>query len=158
MQWSAAPYAGFSVVPPWLPVAADFHWCNVDAQRNDAASMLSLYRRLIVLRRRHPALSIGRYAPLELGAPADSSLFCYQRHHEGERFAVLLNLTDEPQRVSLPAGLRGGRLVISTDTQRAQGEDPPAGAPLGGELQAELTLAADEGVLVSIRAGAPALP
>ena len=45
MQWSAGPNAGFSPTAPWLPVAADFEFVNVEAESKDPRSMLSLHRR-----------------------------------------------------------------------------------------------------------------
>ena len=53
MQWSAAPNAGFTLPQnkPWLPIAADVATVNVEAEQADPKSMLTLYRRLIALRR-----------------------------------------------------------------------------------------------------------
>ena len=50
MQWSADPGAGFSDGEPWLPIV-DSARRNVEAQRDDPDSVLSLYRRLIAARR-----------------------------------------------------------------------------------------------------------
>ena len=47
MQWDGSPGAGFSTGDPWLPVGSQAGTVNVAAQRDDPASMLSLYRRLI---------------------------------------------------------------------------------------------------------------
>jgi alpha-glucosidase len=50
MQWSDAPKGGFTTGDPWLPlVDPDRH--NVEDQRGDPGSMLSLVRRLIEVRR-----------------------------------------------------------------------------------------------------------
>jgi alpha-glucosidase len=49
MQWDASPTGGFTSGEPWLPVV-DAASCNVEAQRDDPASMLALVRRLIALR------------------------------------------------------------------------------------------------------------
>ncbi len=50
MQWDASPTGGFTAGTPWLP-PVDPQERNVEAQRDDPASLLSLYRRLIELRR-----------------------------------------------------------------------------------------------------------
>ena len=62
MQWSAAPNAGFAEanVEPWLPLADDFEKVNVEAQREDAGSLLHLYKQLLTLRRESAALHGGR--------------------------------------------------------------------------------------------------
>lgn len=115
MQWSAAPHAGFSSAPPWLPVSADYARNNVEAQRQDPASMLSLYRSLLALRRARPALSLGGFLPLE---PAPNVLG-YLRTHGGSRDAVLLNLSSSPQRLALPGAIERAQVALSTHPARA---------------------------------------
>ena len=61
MQWSDARNGGFSTsASTWLP-CGDFKAVNVARQLNDPHSMLSLYRRLIELRKSTPALVEGSY-------------------------------------------------------------------------------------------------
>jgi alpha-glucosidase len=50
MQWDGSPNGGFTIGEPWLP-SVDPAERNVEAQRDDPRSMLSLVRELIVLRR-----------------------------------------------------------------------------------------------------------
>ncbi|HLA45316.1 MAG TPA: alpha-amylase family glycosyl hydrolase, partial [Aggregatilineales bacterium] len=50
-QWSDAPFAGFSEVEPWLPIAEGYQTCNVEHQRHDPRSVFSLYRKFIHLRK-----------------------------------------------------------------------------------------------------------
>jgi oligo-1,6-glucosidase/alpha-glucosidase len=52
--------------------------------------MLTLYRRLLALRRAEPALAVGDIALVD--APA--GVLAYDRIAEGRRLSVLLNLTD----------------------------------------------------------------
>ena len=56
MPWDNNQSAGFTRAEAWLPLVADWRNMNVEVQRNNPASMLSLYRRLIALRRKTPAL------------------------------------------------------------------------------------------------------
>jgi alpha-glucosidase len=51
MHWTGEPNGGFTSGEPWLPVL-DPDRSNVEAQRDDPRSMLSLVRRLIELRRK----------------------------------------------------------------------------------------------------------
>jgi alpha-glucosidase len=114
MQWSAAPHAGFGAAEPWLPLGADWRSVNVAAQREDERSMLALYRALIALRRREPALELGRYQPLA----AESDVLAYLRvgrRHEAS-FLVALNLGSRPQRF---AAARDGTVALSTHLDRA---------------------------------------
>jgi glycosidase len=50
MQWDASEHGGFTSGVPWLP-AVDPRERNVADQERDPSSILSLYRRLIQLRR-----------------------------------------------------------------------------------------------------------
>jgi alpha-glucosidase len=65
----------------------------VRRQRADERSILSLYRALIRLRRREPALSVG----VLVKAEAIGSVLTFQRFHAGRWLIVALNLSDEPQ-------------------------------------------------------------
>src|SRR5258705_13677946 len=64
MQWDATRYAGFSTSTPWLPLADDAAHENVANLDADAASILSLYRALIGLRKKLPQLISGDYMPI----------------------------------------------------------------------------------------------
>lgn len=110
MQWTED--GGFTTGDPWLPYG-DLR-LNVAAQRDDPASMLSLYRRLIWLRRSSAALRWGSYRPLS----AQESLCAYLREADGERVLVALNLSGEPASLPLPAYWAGGDVVVSTHVER----------------------------------------
>jgi alpha-glucosidase len=113
MQWDASPLAGFSTVSPWLPVAGNAAAENVADERQSAASMLNLYRRLIALRRASTALSSGRY---DLIAAADDVLL-FVRHAEAERLLVALNFGQAAARVSPPSAMNG-TIAVSTFADR----------------------------------------
>ncbi|HEX6631747.1 MAG TPA: alpha-amylase family glycosyl hydrolase [Gemmatimonadaceae bacterium] len=117
MQWSSAHAAGFTSGEPWLPVSVDFQRVNVEAERDDPYSFLTLYRALLALRRAEPALSIGSFAPV----PGPSRVVAYVREHAGRRFLVALNLGYgpailEPEHVAVE-----GEVVCATYVGR-QGE------------------------------------
>jgi alpha-glucosidase len=112
MQWAEGINAGFSTAEPWLPMAPDASTVNVAAQAADPASILSLYRALIRLRRSEPALSVGDYHP----GRADENVLIYERHHNGRRLMVVLNMSGDAQSL---LGLSHGRLLVSTVLDRA---------------------------------------
>ncbi|HVH24223.1 MAG TPA: alpha-glucosidase, partial [Pseudonocardia sp.] len=56
MQWDASPHAGFTTGTPWLPVNPDHREWNAAAQRDDPASVLAHYRKLIELRHENPVV------------------------------------------------------------------------------------------------------
>ena len=128
MPWDASAFAGFSSAEPWLPLNHDWPARNVAAQQADPGSMLHLYRTLLALRRRHPALALGTFALL----PSDRDVLAYERSHGGECIFVALNLSPEPRRLDPPAG--AGIVLLSTLAPR----------PLDG------TLLGDEGVVLAI--------
>jgi alpha-glucosidase len=115
MQWDAGPAAGFTPGRPWLPVAPDYPTCNVAAQRNDPTSMLTLYRRLLQLRARHPALHLGEYVPVE--QPVEQ-VMAYVRRSAAEQFLVAINFRPQPCDVPLAGSGLGGRVRLSTHLDR----------------------------------------
>jgi alpha-glucosidase len=137
MQWRPVEHAGFSTVEPWLPIAADFRGVNVEVQREDPRSMLTLHRRLIELRRGEPALEVGRYEAVQ----ADGDVLAYARRaRAGENdFLIVLNLGPEPHAFQVPLPFRTGTAVLSTHLDR---DDEP--------VEAELHLRGDEGVVVRV--------
>lgn len=110
MQWDDTQNAGFTTGKPWLRIERRFARQNVQVQKKDPFSMLSLYKRLIDLRRNEPALSIGKYIPLS----SNHQLIAYIRQLEGfPRFLVILNLTHRPSYFTSNLQL-SGVIVIAT--------------------------------------------
>jgi alpha-glucosidase len=119
MQWDASPNAGFTTgAEPWLPLAADWRENNVEAQRRDPRSMLSLVEALLRLRRAEPALSSGSYRTLSV--EGDVLVYARVAPSGGRRaFVVALNLTPEPRAVAFARGeMPGGRVALSTRMDR----------------------------------------
>jgi alpha-glucosidase len=136
MQWDDTDHAGFSPVEPWLPVGDDYPGRNVATQIGDPRSLLSLYVRLIAIRRAEAALNVGRYDAVY----SDEHTFAYLRSAGGRRFLVALNLTGEPRTIPATpttAEPAAGRLVLSTKLDR---EDE--------RVTGEIALRANEGILV----------
>ena len=136
MQWTNAESAGFTTGKPWLPIADDFKSVNVAALHDQAASILSLYHRLIELRRSEPALSVGEFAPL----PADDDLIAYVRKAGERRLLIVLNLGSEARSFNLADLEARALLLLSTHLDRNQEYS-----------RDELHLRADEGVIVELR-------
>ena len=132
MPWDGSLRGGFTSGEPWLPLGADHASVNVAAMRESCGSILNLYRRLVELRRNNPVLTRGAIEAVGV----QGKILSYERREGDERFAVTLNLGDEPARVSLPSG----RVLLSTHLDRA-GEDVDQG----------VSLRADEGIVVQVR-------
>jgi alpha-glucosidase len=118
MQWRAGPGAGFTTGAAWLPFAPDADRRNVEAQRADRRSLLWLYRDLIALRRRIPALERGSFRPLD--APDD--VFAWERRAGDSCARVAANFGGEPREVDLGAGKVVERLSTRTGPEADSGE------------------------------------
>jgi alpha-glucosidase len=135
MQWDESRAAGFTTGQPWLPIADDCAMNNVAVLRCQSASILSLYRRLIELRRSEPALSIGDYAAL----PSGEDLMAYMRKAGERRLLVVLNFGAVARRFNLSELQAEASLLLSTYLDRA-----------GERLAEELQLRGDEGVIIEL--------
>jgi maltose alpha-D-glucosyltransferase / alpha-amylase len=105
MQWSPDRNAGFSNCTPGrlhLPVIMDpvygYEAVNVETQRESSASLLRWNRRMIGIRRRNPALSLGPLA--ELGT-SNLSVFAFVREYGEDRVLCVYNLSRFPQPTEL---------------------------------------------------------
>jgi glycosidase len=107
MQWDGSPTGGFTTGEPWLPVV-DPERTNVEQQRDDPRSMLSLVRDLLTLRR----VLAAEFDVVDAGA----GLLAYRR---GDH-TVAINTTADHRPVPLggevvletaPGAWRGGRLA-----------------------------------------------
>jgi alpha-glucosidase len=126
----AGPGAGFTTGTPWLPITADAQRRNATSQGQDPQSVLSLYRRLLGLRRERDDLQHGDIAFTD---PETPDVLTYRR---GERLLVALSFSVEPRPVAWP---RGARTVLSTHLDRAAGTPAPAELRGGEGIVAELT-------------------
>jgi alpha-glucosidase len=114
MQWDRSKHAGFSAGAPWLPLSDDYLVMNVESEQRDGFSYLTLYRRLLALRRSRASLSIGGYVPL----PVQGELLAYVRSHGGERMLVALSLDHRPCILPLHSLGLQGRALLSTHLDR----------------------------------------
>ena len=136
MQWEDAPNAGFSTGTPWLPLSDDADRRNVDEMRDDSRSILTLYRRLLSLRRDHPALSIGGWRGLDLPPDLAADIFAFERFAEAETLRILLNFSGRDATVPLEDG-GAWTILLSTRSGRA-----------GDRVEGSLRLEPDEGVIL----------
>lgn len=135
MQWDASENAGFTTGKPWLRLARDFRRENVEVQKKDEYSMLSLYRKLIQFRQRHSSLMIGIYRPVL----SDQHIISYTREFEDERFLIVLNLSHnigyfEPVRFPFK-----GKIEIATHSELE-----------GILVEDKIHLGGDEGILIRL--------
>ena len=135
MQWTDGFHAGFSSAEPWLPLTPDYQTKNVQIENSDPISMLHLYRKLIHLRKLHPALYAGSYTPVTV-EPMDC--FVFERSQAGECYLIALNFSEKSIKVNIP-GFSNGKLLLSTYLDRA-----------GMTVADDLELRENEGVIIEI--------
>lgn len=135
MQWDDSPHAGFGGHKPWLPIAADAARLNVATEDGDPGSILSLYRRLLRLRKQHAALSIGGYHAIA----ARGAVLAYVRHSGEERLLIVANLGAEPAEFGLQSMGTRHSVLLST-----YWEGPPE------IMDTVLSLRPDEGVIIEL--------
>jgi len=100
MQWDDSAFAGFSPVPPWLPVNHDYRHRNVAMQESDPASLLGWYKALIAIRKAEPAMQSGDIAWIE--SPAD--VMAWTRTLGAHRIDMVLNFGARARTVHLAGG------------------------------------------------------
>jgi alpha-glucosidase len=135
MPWDGSANAGFSSAIPWLPLNPDHLKRNVAALAADPKSHLTLYRRLIALRRDHAALSMGRYVRHR----TEGDLFIFERTDNVDRLLIILNFAKSEQQTSLPVNASSGRTLLSTWLDREN-----------EKVQSEATLRPMEGLILKL--------
>jgi maltose alpha-D-glucosyltransferase/alpha-amylase len=119
MQWSYDRNGGFSRADPAslvLPAIMDplygFQALNVEAQESDRHSLLNWTRRMLAVRKSHPAFGRGT---LKFLYPGNRKVFAYLRELSGEKAETVLcvcNLSRTAQAVELDLSAYIGRVPV----------------------------------------------
>ena len=123
MQWAPGEQAGFSPPggqDPWLPIHENYRRVNVAAEKEDPASMLSLYRSLLAVRKEFPVLQNGSY---EVLTDSPQNCFCYFRKTSRQTLLIALNFNREPRK--LPDAVKSKEILLSTRLDRKGPADGP---------------------------------
>jgi len=130
MPWDDSPSAGFTSGTPWLPLG-DNAASNVAALEGDSRSILTLYRRLIDLRRIHPTLVRGKLQSVL----AENGVLRYERVEPGTCILVLLNMSKD----SVQVAVGSGTVLASTGLDRE-----------GQKLSGTIDMEAAEGLILNL--------
>jgi maltose alpha-D-glucosyltransferase/alpha-amylase len=119
MQWTPDRNAGFSTCDPgriYLPVLMDpvygYQALNVEAQQASSQSLLNWTRRMIQVRREHPAFGLGDFT--ELGS-SNPSVLAYLRNYAdgGDDLVICVNnMSRFPQPVELDLSEHAGGIPV----------------------------------------------
>lgn len=136
LHWDDSKNAGFTKETPWLPISDHYKENNVEKAWKDDKSILHLYKKLLTLRKKSPALQMGKFTSWDT---KDEFVLAYTRSHEDNTVLVVLNYCNEDKVISLP--FSSGRVLLSThlDTEPDQMCRPE-----------QLTLRPDEGLIIQL--------
>lgn len=141
MQWDKSQNAGFTRGRPWLRLDRIYQRENLEIQKEDPFSLYSLYRRLISIRQKEPALMTGNYRPVY----SDRQIIAYLRQTaEQPEFLIIVNLTHRPAWFDLPNFLFEGTIEVDTFPEQE-----------GTTVSGTTALSGDEGMIVRLHRWQP---
>lgn len=126
IPWEPGPGHGWAGREPWLPWPPEAETRSVARLRDDPASILHLYRRLLAARRGSEALRLGDLRWL----PAPEGVLAFERSRGDDRRVVLVSFGSEEAVVKVPDG---ATVEVASD---GRGE----GAAFDGRLGADRAL------------------
>jgi alpha-glucosidase len=136
MQWDTSTNSGFTSGRSWLPIDRLAPKVNVEVQKSDPLSLLTLHRRIIELRNSEASLSHGEFVPVY----SDTQLISFVRHHPGAtRFLIVLNLTHRPCYFKPSSAEYAGTIAICTAPELE-----------GQNFNGVVALEADQGMIVRL--------
>ena len=109
MQWDGGPLAGFTEGEPWIGIPENHTYINSEAEMADPDSVWSYHKRLIALRKAHPAVAAGGIGFLFRECPG---LLAYRRRCGQEEILVFNNLTGGNLELPEAVNLAGWRPLI----------------------------------------------
>jgi maltose alpha-D-glucosyltransferase / alpha-amylase len=116
MQWSPDRNGGFSradpaslYLPPLMDAVYGYEAVNVEAQQRSPASLLHWTRRMIAVRKGHPALGRGSFRMLY---PGNRKVLAYLRELPDETILCVANLSRAPQPAELDLAEYRGRVPV----------------------------------------------
>lgn len=114
MRWNSKKYAGFSKKQPWIGIPENYKYVNVEAQEQDADSILHYYRKLIALRKRYKVIQDGS---IQFLYQKQEEVFAYQRIWEGQKLLVLNDLSGREVVLQEGVAVAGCRCLLSNCVQ-----------------------------------------
>lgn len=104
MQWNNEKNAGFTKGKPWLVVNKNYKKINIKDQKDNDSSILSFYKKIILIRDTSEVLKYGEFKMLEI----NKDTFVYIRQLKDKKFIVALNFSKRFHSIKVK-----GKLVCS---------------------------------------------
>lgn len=99
MHWSNQANAGFSGGTPWIELNPNYPQINVEDALSNPNSIFYHYKKLIELRKAHPAIVYGSFVPV---FEEHDKVFAYVRELNGEQLLVVCNFSGESLALETP--------------------------------------------------------
>ncbi|NAZ94351.1 glycoside hydrolase family 13 protein [Vibrio toranzoniae] len=99
MHWSNQANAGFSGGTPWIELNPNYPQINVEDALANPNSIFYHYKKLIELRKAHPAIVYGSFVPV---FEEHDKVFAYVRELDGEQLLVVCNFSGESLALETP--------------------------------------------------------
>ncbi|CAK3342413.1 glycoside hydrolase family 13 protein [Vibrio crassostreae] len=99
MHWSNQANAGFSGGTPWIELNPNYPQINVEDALSNPNSIFYHYKKLIELRKAHPAIVYGSFVPV---FEEHDKVFAYVRELGGEQLLVVCNFSGESLALETP--------------------------------------------------------
>lgn len=111
MQWSDAPYAGFSGSEPWFAVNPNYRQINYASQKNDPDSLYAYYKKMIALRKSEAFQELFIYGSITPMYASESGIIGYERSLGSRSVVIVINTRSEAAVLSLPGKIK--RVLLS---------------------------------------------
>ncbi|MFA0143634.1 alpha-glucosidase [Vibrio kanaloae] len=99
MHWSNQANAGFSGGTPWIELNPNYPQINVEDALSNPNSIFYHYKKLIELRKAHPAIVYGSFVPV---FEEHDKVFAYVRELDGEQLLVVCNFSGKSLALETP--------------------------------------------------------
>ncbi|MCF7485332.1 alpha-glucosidase [Vibrio sp. A2-1] len=99
MHWNSQTNAGFSDGTPWIELNPNYPEINVESALADPSSIFYHYKKLIALRKAHPAIVYGSFTPV---FEEHDQVFAYVRELDGEKLFVVCNFSNDKLTLDMP--------------------------------------------------------
>lgn len=91
MQWNGGKNAGFTSGTPWMKVNPNYQKINVDAEKEDASSVFSYYKKLLALRKSADYREVFTYGDFIPAYDGGEMIFAYHRKNDNRDVLIAAN-------------------------------------------------------------------